>query len=217
MAMRGLHGQPMSVGVLFSQLSKIWKYVLQSLAVFAGVLIIVLPIVVIIFLVFVGPVDPRHADGRDHRTTPGAAPDRIREPAACPSTSTSSRASRSCRRSSRSTTTRDPSTPISIPGASRGASGWKIIGVGLLAVLIVTGRRCSVASAFCSARRCAACSWARSTSRSGTAPTCRARTPARPSDAVLAAPAQLGWHGACSSHGRTARRLCQSAPGASKG
>jgi hypothetical protein len=57
MAVRGLHGKPMSVGVLFSQLSKIWKYVLQSLAVFLGAVLVLLPLVVIIFLMFVGPVD----------------------------------------------------------------------------------------------------------------------------------------------------------------
>ena len=47
----------MSVGVLFSQLSKIWKYILQSLAVFLGAVLVLLPLVVIIFLMFVGPVD----------------------------------------------------------------------------------------------------------------------------------------------------------------
>lgn len=57
MAVRGLHGAPMSVGVLFSQLSKIWKYILQSLALLTGALAIVLPIAVVIFLMFVGPVD----------------------------------------------------------------------------------------------------------------------------------------------------------------
>jgi hypothetical protein len=57
MAVRGLHGQPMSVGVLFSQLSKIWKYVLQSFAVALGAVLILLPLLVIIFLMFIGPVD----------------------------------------------------------------------------------------------------------------------------------------------------------------
>jgi hypothetical protein len=57
MAVRGLHEEPMSVGVLFSQLSKIWKYVLQSLAVLVGAILVLLPLVVIIFLLFVGPVD----------------------------------------------------------------------------------------------------------------------------------------------------------------
>jgi len=57
MAVRGLHGQRMSVGVLFSQLSKIWKYVLQSFAVALGAVLILLPLLVIIFLMFVGPVD----------------------------------------------------------------------------------------------------------------------------------------------------------------
>lgn len=57
MAMRGLHGEKVTVGVLFSQLSKIWKYVLQTLAVFAGILLIVAPLLLIVFLAFVGPVD----------------------------------------------------------------------------------------------------------------------------------------------------------------
>ena len=57
MAVRGLHAKPMSVGVLFSQLSKIWKYVLQSFAVALGAALILLPLLVIIFLMFVGPVD----------------------------------------------------------------------------------------------------------------------------------------------------------------
>jgi hypothetical protein len=57
MVVRGLHGEPMSVGVLFSQLSKIWKYVLQSLAVLVGAILVLLPLVVIILLLFVGPVD----------------------------------------------------------------------------------------------------------------------------------------------------------------
>jgi hypothetical protein len=57
MAIRGLHREPMSVAVLFSQLSKIWKYVVQSLALFVGMTLLILPILVIVFLVFVGPVD----------------------------------------------------------------------------------------------------------------------------------------------------------------
>ncbi len=57
MAVRGLYGRPMSVGVLFSQLSKIWKYILQSLAGMLGALLLILPPVVIVFLMFVGPVD----------------------------------------------------------------------------------------------------------------------------------------------------------------
>jgi hypothetical protein len=57
MAVRGLHGKPMSVGVLFSQLSKIWKYIAQSFAVALGAALILLPLLVIIFLMFVGPVD----------------------------------------------------------------------------------------------------------------------------------------------------------------
>ena len=57
MALRGLHGEPARVGALFSQLSKIWKYILQSLALGLGFLLIIAPIIVIIFLAFVGPVD----------------------------------------------------------------------------------------------------------------------------------------------------------------
>ncbi len=57
MAVRGLHERPMSVGVLFSQLSKVGKYILQSLAMMLGVFLAVLPVVVIVFLMFVGPVD----------------------------------------------------------------------------------------------------------------------------------------------------------------
>jgi hypothetical protein len=57
MAMRGLHGQRTTVGTLFSQLSKIGKYVVQTLVVFLGIALIILPIVVIVWLVFVGPVD----------------------------------------------------------------------------------------------------------------------------------------------------------------
>jgi len=57
MAVRALHGHRTTVGVLFSQLSKIWKYILQSLAVGLGAILIILPIVIIVFLVFVGPVD----------------------------------------------------------------------------------------------------------------------------------------------------------------
>jgi hypothetical protein len=57
MAVRALHGKPMSVGVLFSQLSKIWKYIVQWLAVMLGVGLLVLPVAVIILLMFVGPVD----------------------------------------------------------------------------------------------------------------------------------------------------------------
>ena len=57
MAVRGLHGQRATVGTLFSQLSKVWKYVAQSLALAAGVLLLVGPIVLIVFLAFIGPVD----------------------------------------------------------------------------------------------------------------------------------------------------------------
>jgi hypothetical protein len=42
--------------VLFSQLSKIWKYILQSLALGLGLILIVVPVIVLIFLAFVGPM-----------------------------------------------------------------------------------------------------------------------------------------------------------------
>ena len=57
MALRGLHGERATVGALFSQISKIWKYVLQWLALALATMLFVVPIVVIIFLAFVGPVD----------------------------------------------------------------------------------------------------------------------------------------------------------------
>lgn len=57
MAIRGLHREPMSLAILFSQLSKIWKYIVQFLATGVGLMLLILPILVIIFLVFVGPVD----------------------------------------------------------------------------------------------------------------------------------------------------------------
>lgn len=57
MAIRGLHGKPVTVGTLFSQLSKVGKYILQSLAVGLAAILIVLPIVVVIWLMFIGPVD----------------------------------------------------------------------------------------------------------------------------------------------------------------
>ena len=57
MAIRGVLGKRVTVGVLFSQLSKIWKYILQSLAISLGAILVILPIVVIIFLMFIGPVD----------------------------------------------------------------------------------------------------------------------------------------------------------------
>ncbi len=56
MAIRGLHGRRATVGALFSQMSKIWKYILQSLAITAAAVLIVLPIVILVFLAFVGPV-----------------------------------------------------------------------------------------------------------------------------------------------------------------
>ena len=57
MAMRGLHGERASVGTLFSQVSKVWKYFAQALAIAVGVFMLVAPIVLIIVLAFIGPVD----------------------------------------------------------------------------------------------------------------------------------------------------------------
>jgi hypothetical protein len=57
MAVRGLHGQRTTVGVLFSQLSKVWKYILQAFVVAVGAMLTVIPVLVIVFLMFVGPVD----------------------------------------------------------------------------------------------------------------------------------------------------------------
>ncbi len=57
MALRGLHGERATVGALFSQISKVWKYVLQWLAVALASVLLIGPIVVILFLAFVGPVD----------------------------------------------------------------------------------------------------------------------------------------------------------------
>lgn len=57
MAFRGLLRGPTRVGVLFSQLSKIWKYILQMVAVALGMFLLIAPVMVIVFLAFVGPVD----------------------------------------------------------------------------------------------------------------------------------------------------------------
>lgn len=57
MAMRGLHGQRATVGTLFSQVSKVWKYVAQAIAIAVGAFLLVAPIVVIIVLAFIGPID----------------------------------------------------------------------------------------------------------------------------------------------------------------
>lgn len=56
MAVRGLHRQRTTLGVLFSQMSKIWKYIVQLLVTMLAGTVIILPVVVIIFLAFVGPV-----------------------------------------------------------------------------------------------------------------------------------------------------------------
>ncbi len=57
MALRGLHGEQVRVGVLFSQMSKIWKYIVQALVLGLGVVLIIAPVLLIVFLAFVGPVD----------------------------------------------------------------------------------------------------------------------------------------------------------------
>ncbi len=57
MAVRGLHGERAGVGTLFGQMSKIWKYILQTIVIGLAFVLIVAPVVVIIFLAFVGPVD----------------------------------------------------------------------------------------------------------------------------------------------------------------
>jgi hypothetical protein len=57
MAVRGLHGERATVGVLFSQVSKVWKYVAQSIAITVGVFLLVAPIILLVFLAFIGPVD----------------------------------------------------------------------------------------------------------------------------------------------------------------
>lgn len=57
MALRGLHGEPARVGALFSQLSKIWKYILQSIVIGLGLVLVIAPVLLVIFLAFVGPVD----------------------------------------------------------------------------------------------------------------------------------------------------------------
>lgn len=56
MAVRGLHRRRTTLAVLFSQMSKIWKYIVQSLVIMLGALLIILPVIVIIFLAFIGPV-----------------------------------------------------------------------------------------------------------------------------------------------------------------
>lgn len=56
MAVRALNGKKANIGALFSQLSKVWKIVVQSIIVILGIALIILPIVVIILLMFVGPV-----------------------------------------------------------------------------------------------------------------------------------------------------------------
>ena len=57
MACHGLHEERTRVGVLFSQLSKVWKYIAQLLVVGIGFVLLVAPILVVIVLAFVGPVD----------------------------------------------------------------------------------------------------------------------------------------------------------------
>lgn len=56
MAIRGIQGERATIGMLFSQVSKIWKYVAQAIVVGLGAVLIVLPILLIVLLAFVGPV-----------------------------------------------------------------------------------------------------------------------------------------------------------------
>lgn len=57
MALRGLQRDRARVGALFSQLSKIWKYIVQLLVLGVGAVLVIAPVLIIIFLAFVGPVD----------------------------------------------------------------------------------------------------------------------------------------------------------------
>jgi hypothetical protein len=57
MALRGLHGEQVRVGVLFSQMSKIWKYIAQTIVIGLAAVLIIAPVLLIVFLAFVGPVD----------------------------------------------------------------------------------------------------------------------------------------------------------------
>jgi hypothetical protein len=57
MALRGLRRGRAHVGALFSQLSKIWKYVVQLLVLGVGTVLVIAPVLVIVFVAFVGPVD----------------------------------------------------------------------------------------------------------------------------------------------------------------
>lgn len=57
MALRGLRRGRARVGALFSQLSKIWKYIVQLILLGVGTMLLVAPVLVIVFVAFVGPVD----------------------------------------------------------------------------------------------------------------------------------------------------------------
>jgi hypothetical protein len=56
MGVRALNGKKANIGALFSQISKVWKVLVQSFVIVVGIALIVLPIVVVILLMFVGPV-----------------------------------------------------------------------------------------------------------------------------------------------------------------
>jgi hypothetical protein len=57
MALHALQRDSTRVGILFSQLSKIWKYIVQMIVLGLGMILLLAPVVVIVFLAFVGPVD----------------------------------------------------------------------------------------------------------------------------------------------------------------
>ena len=57
MACHGLAEGRTRVGTLFSQLSKVWKYIVQAIVVGLGLVLLVAPILIVIVLAFVGPVD----------------------------------------------------------------------------------------------------------------------------------------------------------------
>lgn len=56
MGVRALNGKKANIGALFSQISKVWKVIVQSIVIILGLVLIVLPIIVVILLMFVGPV-----------------------------------------------------------------------------------------------------------------------------------------------------------------
>jgi hypothetical protein len=56
MGVRALNGKKANIGALFSQIPKVWKVLVQSFVIVVGLALIVLPILVVILLMFVGPV-----------------------------------------------------------------------------------------------------------------------------------------------------------------